>query len=89
MQASVSFTYPLVNNFHFSRFGSEVFSSTFVGVLSDLMLLYTEWPAQAQVVYYENYFKFKPGTRAACMIQDFELYDKKKGKKKKKNLFVL
>ena len=88
MQTSVSFTYPLVNNFHYTIFGSEVFSSVFVGIVSDLMIVYAEWPAQAQVIYFENYFKFKPGTRAACMIQDFELHEKKRGKKKQKNFFI-
>lgn len=71
MQTSVSFTYPLFNHFHYTIFGSEVFSSHFVGNVSDLMIVYDEWPAQAQVIYFENYFQNKPGKKALSMIKDF------------------
>jgi hypothetical protein len=50
------------------------------------MIVYDEWPAQAQVIYFENYCNLQEGKRAYNMIRDFGLKDKKKRKKQTKKM---
>ena len=56
--------------------GSEVSSSNFVGLLSDLLILTIPFDLAKQKEFYENYWDYQNGTRARELLDDQLIYAK-------------